>query len=255
MMFPYTDASVKGKHMKSRNLLIIPILLCILFAMGCSSGGDTPVPDPTASTPTFTTDASKTYTDKFSVKISSKEDLGIYYTTDGTTPTTDSERYSYSIFVDKNGETTIKAIAAGTGYKTSEVATKTYAADWKCEDPKLSSSTGTYIEDSLVIGASSDTTLSATFYTINGNDPTVFDHKYTFEEPIVIEKNTTTPVVLKTKTFKDDYKPSEVISATYTFTNDIKPTFAGKADFAPIVKTAGGAITKIDDGTTYSFSV
>ena len=50
--------------------------------------------------------------------------VNIYYTTDGSTPTTSSTLYAGGITITQN--VTIKAIAAGVGYLPSEVATFTY---------------------------------------------------------------------------------------------------------------------------------
>ena len=52
------------------------------------------------------------------------EGATIYYTTDGTAPTTSSEVYTAPIHVDAN--TTIKALATKTGFNDSSVATATY---------------------------------------------------------------------------------------------------------------------------------
>jgi len=50
----------------------------------------------------------------------------IYYTTDGTTPTTGSLKYSSGTPVQISSTTTLKAIAAASGYSTSGVTSGTY---------------------------------------------------------------------------------------------------------------------------------
>lgn len=54
-------------------------------------------------------------------------DADIYYTTDGSTPTVYSKKYSGSILIDK--DTVIKAIAVKSDMRDSEVATYTYIVD------------------------------------------------------------------------------------------------------------------------------
>ena len=84
------------------------------------AGGSTP----TVATPTFSP-AAGTYTSAQSVTISSAtEGATIYYTTDGTEPTTNSTQYNGAISV--SSSTTIKAIATAAGYDNSSVATATY---------------------------------------------------------------------------------------------------------------------------------
>ena len=78
-----------------------------------------PTPTPTLSPP------SGTYSSAQSVTISdSASGASIYYTTDGSTPTTASTPYSGAISV--SATTTIQAIAVASGYSTSAVATATY---------------------------------------------------------------------------------------------------------------------------------
>ena len=79
---------------------------------------------PTAATPTFSPVAGA-YTSSQSVTISSSTSgASIYYTTDGTTPTTSSTLYSGPVTVASSGA--INAIAVKTGFINSGVATASY---------------------------------------------------------------------------------------------------------------------------------
>ena len=80
--------------------------------------------NPTCATPTFSL-ASGTYPEAQNVAISC-ETTGatIYYTIDGSNPTTSSSVYSGAINISKT--TTIKAMAVASGYNNSEVAEATY---------------------------------------------------------------------------------------------------------------------------------
>ncbi len=80
---------------------------------------------PTCATPTFSP-AAGTYTQAQNVSIScSTEGATIYYTTNGQDPTPNSTVYSGAINVSTN--TTIKAMAAKSGYDNSAVVTAEYA--------------------------------------------------------------------------------------------------------------------------------
>ena len=85
------------------------------------SAGNEP---PTCRTPTFSP-AAGTFASAQNVTISSETDgATIYYTVDGTEPTTESNVYSRAIPV--NETTTIKAFAAKADYSNSAVASATY---------------------------------------------------------------------------------------------------------------------------------
>ena len=78
----------------------------------------------TAATPTFTPSPGF-YTSPVTVSISSETaNASIYYTTDGTVPTTSSTLYTTPISL--NQTTTVKAIATAAGYTNSPAATATY---------------------------------------------------------------------------------------------------------------------------------
>ena len=93
-------------------------------------------------TPAFSPDAG-TYTEAQSVTISC-ETTGatIYYTTDGSEPTSSSTTYSSAISVGET--TTIKAIAVKDGMTDSEVASATYTIS---EGPEPSEETKVEVED------------------------------------------------------------------------------------------------------------
>ena len=87
----------------------------------------------TVGAPTFAPVAG-TYTENQTVTLSSSTDgATIYYTTDGTTPTTGSHVYSGAISVTGTAgqsiSTTIKAIAVKDGMQTSSVTSATYVIE------------------------------------------------------------------------------------------------------------------------------
>ena len=87
-----------------------------------STGGTTPVE--TVATPTFSVTAG-TYTSAQTVSISCETSgATIYYTTDGTAPTTSSNVYSAALTISET--TTVKAMAVKSGMNNSAVATAEY---------------------------------------------------------------------------------------------------------------------------------
>lgn len=79
---------------------------------------------PATATPTFGV-AAGTYTSAQTVSLSdATSGASIYFTTDGTTPTTSSAQYTAPISVTKTE--TIQAIAIATGYSSSPIASATY---------------------------------------------------------------------------------------------------------------------------------
>ena len=83
-------------------------------------------PSGTAAQVPSITPASGSYTSPVTVSIASATaNASIYYTTDGTIPTTSSSLYTAPFTVSQT--TTVKAIATATGYTNSPVATATYS--------------------------------------------------------------------------------------------------------------------------------
>jgi glucosylceramidase len=106
------------------------VLFLSIGIVGCGGGGGTtstsnpPPPPPTAATPLFSP-AAGTYNTAQTVTITdATAGTGIFYTTDGSTPTTSSTRYTTAIAV--AADTTIQAIATESGYTPSAVASSKY---------------------------------------------------------------------------------------------------------------------------------
>jgi len=134
-------------------------------------------------TPTFSPVAG-TYATSQSVTISDISTKTIYYTTDGSVPTTSSTPYSGPVTVASNK--TIKAIAVLSGFTNSPVATAAYAIGM-LPTPSFSLPAGTYANSKVTI---SDASSSATiYYTTNGTKPTTSSTKYT--APIVFNDSGT----------------------------------------------------------------
>ncbi len=80
---------------------------------------------PTAATPTFSPASGTTFSSYLSVSIAdATPGATIYYTTDGSTPTTSSQVYSGAFTIDAS--TTVNAIATANGYTQSALGTAGY---------------------------------------------------------------------------------------------------------------------------------
>jgi len=121
-----------------------------------------------AATPTFSVSAG-TYTSAQSVAITTATaGATIYYTVDGTTPTTGSIQYSSAISISTSE--TIQAIAVATGYANSAVASAAYVIDLPPPNFSLTSSAS-----SLTVSSGQSGTLTISVAPSNGfNSPVSF---------------------------------------------------------------------------------
>jgi streptogramin lyase len=187
----------------------------------------TETPELPAATPTFSP-AAGTYTSAQSVTISdTTPGAQIYYTTDGSTPTTSSNFAHGPITV--SSTETIQAIAVAAGYGNSAVATGAYTiGNSQTAAPTFSPAEGTYTSVQTV--TISDTTPGATiYYTTDGTIPTTSSNKYT--GPITVSSTETIVAIA----VANGYSQSGSYSAAYTINI---PTAAG-----PTFSPAGGTYT------------
>ena len=199
---------------------------------------------PTAPSPSFAPPPS-TYSSAQSVTLSNSLSLPMYYTTDGTTPTTDSTPYAGSIAVTKN--TTIKAITAKFGYLTSPVSTGNYYIQGP--PPTFSPGSGTYYTAlTVTLSVTSGATI---YYTTDGTTPTTTSPSCSSPCAVSVAKTTT----IKAMASGGGYAESNIATATYTIAT-ATPTFSPAAGtyYTPqnvtiSDTTSGAVIYYTTDGT------
>jgi len=204
---------------------------------------------PATATPTFLPVAG-TYTTTQSVTINdATSGAAIYYTTNGTTPTTSSTKFVNPITVSAN--TTINAIALAPGFSQSAVATAPYTITPPAATPTFSPVAGTYATTQSVT-INDATTGASIFFTTDGTTPTTASTRFT--APITVSSNTT----LKAIATATGFSQSAVGTAAYTIsTPAATPTFTPPPGAYPSAQsvvisdtTAGATIYFTTNGTT-----
>jgi hypothetical protein len=163
--------------------------------------------EPAAATPGFSP-AAGTYTSAQTVTISSATPAAtIYYTTNGTTPSTSSTIYSAPIAV--SSSETVEAIAVASGYTNSAVGSGAYTiSEQTAATPGFNPAAGTYTTAQTVT-ISSATPAATIYYTTNGTTPTASSTVYS--GPITISSSETVKAIAVTS----GYSNSAVGAAAY----------------------------------------
>jgi sugar lactone lactonase YvrE len=131
-----------------------------------------------AAAPVFSP-AAGTYTTYQTVSITdSTPGATIYFTTDGSTPSSTSTAYTGPIPVSAHFNT-IQAIAATTGYVSSTVATATYTLNLPAPLPPVISLAPSVYSSAQTVTLSDATPNTVIYYTTNGTIPTASSSLYT----------------------------------------------------------------------------
>ena len=152
-----------------------------------------------------------TYDTALTVTISdATPGAAIYYTTDGSAPTTASANYTGALTV--SSTQTIKAMATASGRSTSAVAAATYtitgAAMPAAAAPTFSIPAGIYLSEQTV--TISDATPGATIFYTTGGTPSLASTVYS--SPILLNSTET----IQALAVAPGYSASAVATATYT---------------------------------------
>lgn len=158
-----------------------------IFGMNETQGDGSvePGPGPTPQVAAPTISGTTPFETSTTASISAESGAAIYYTTDGSTPTTASSQYSSPIAL--NATTTIKAIAVKNGV-SSEVSAKTFTKEEPEPQPTVNPP---LIQGQTEFIGSAECTIeaddgAAIYYTTNDSTPTTSSTLYT--APITIRK-------------------------------------------------------------------
>lgn len=195
-------------------------------------------------TPTFSTSGGGTSPTTVTI-TSATSGATIYYTTDGTTPTTSSNTYNGAFTCSTVGTVTIKAIAVKSNYSNSEVGQTTVTYNPVLAAPTISPTSNTYDNDlTATITAASGATI---YYRVNGGS------WQTYSSGVSVTANNTTVEAYASMT---NYTDSPIASQTYNFTC-LTPTASPAAGIYNSVQsvtlscgTTGATIHYTTDGST-----
>lgn len=167
-----SDAVITFQGIASRNIVRYNNGNNALFS--CYSSGQEPVqiyyraPQQTIAKPTITP-ATETYTEPQTVTITNNaEGTTVYYTVDGTTPTSESTKYTTPFQLGKNGTYVVKAISIGEDGQ-SRVSTSTITINITVEAPVFTEADGTTFDEPYTIHLTAAE--GTIYYTTGGSLP------------------------------------------------------------------------------------
>jgi hypothetical protein len=221
------------------------------------------VPTPVAD-PVIVPAAGKYATSPVSVSITAVEGASIYYTVDGSTPSsTNGNGLLYTGAFDVTLPTTVKAIASKAGSPDSKITTALYEQQPTVATPTFTPGAGAYATPPSLVAITTATEDAAIYYTIDGSTPTIESTLYA--SPITISQ---LPTTVKAIAVKADYLNSVVAEAIYTQQLTVAtPTFSPEAgayatppqvtistttEGASIYYTVDGSTPTVEGGTLYA---
>jgi Chitobiase/beta-hexosaminidase C-terminal domain/Right handed beta helix region len=155
---------------------------------------------PVAATPTFNPPAGQ-YNVAQTVTIATTTPLAkIYYTTDGSAPTTTSKLYAGGVSVPATE--TLQAIAVATGYLASAPGSAAYSIGPPAATPTFNPPAGTYTSiQSVAIGTT--TPLPTIYYTTDGTDPATSNTAVKYTTKITVSATETIKAVAEAAGFSN----------------------------------------------------
>lgn len=152
-----------------------------------------------------------TYARFITIELSAAEGNRIYYTLDGSVPTTDSELYDEPIEMKEQGTLELKAVCCNEYGAYSETVGGTYVVELqKPKTVRAFPDSGTfYTETTIILTGNSDCRI---YYTWDGTEPTAESSEYT--EPITVPEGNNVLSVIQI----DEYGMiSDVLRCNYIY--------------------------------------
>lgn len=151
--------------------------------------------------------------------VATHPSLGVilYYTTDGSTPTSASQVYTGPITL--SATATVKIIAMKPGWRSSEVVEATYVKMETVATPVADPESRIFVNP-IQVSLSVSTPGATIRYTLDGTNPDSTSPIYT--APIALSATTT----VKAKAFLKDWVPSAVMTEVYTDASTLPPPVA-----------------------------
>ena len=186
------------------------------------------VTQPTVVSPSFSPGEGNVLSTQSLTISNADEEAQVYYTTDGSSPTTSSSRYSTALSFNTlgTGSHSIKAVAVRPGYRNSQIITATFMVTQPIVlSPGFSPANGNVLStESLTI--STGTEGASIHYTTDGSEPTTSSSRYT--SPLSFGSIGTGSHTIKAIAAKASYSNSPIVSTTFTVTQPIvvSPSFS-----------------------------
>jgi len=163
----------------------------------------------TVATPMITPNGG-TFSDSVSVSLTTTTaGADIYFTLDGSTPTTSSNLYNPPFILTSSA--VVKAKAFEDWYTPSAVASASFVISFDTVATPMITPNGGTFSDSVSVSLTTTTSGADIYFTLDGSIPTTSSNLYNL--PFTL----TSSAEVKAKAFKDWYTPSAVASATPRF--------------------------------------
>ncbi len=239
--------STSTKYTGAINVALTETLEAIAVATGDANSAvakATYTITPPAATPAFSV-AAGTYTSAQTVTVADATvGATVYYTTNGTTPTSASTKYTGPISVGTSE--TLEALAVAPGYSNSAVAKVSYTINLTAATPAFSVPAGTY-ESVQSVSISSATPGATIYYTTNGTAPTSASTKYT--GPISVASSES----LEAIAVETGYTNSAAATAAYTIVGSPTALASGATALTATSATLNGIVNTEGIVGSYQF--